>query len=130
MSQLTKEEKEKFDKFVVYHKQWHEDFLVPEDWEKEGECTPCMHIRLIDRLSAKVEELEEWKRNSSDELVKAGMKIGALQSNLSSLLEAVEPIESVVKILDGWANAYQATVSLGDLRTLSTVAAGIKGGKG
>lgn len=97
---------------------------------------------IIDRLSARVEELERkkscWCDEIGDEPCPLHARENALQdralfaeANLSSLLSAVEPIEArYQREYEDMHDNDPALVSVKDLRTLSTVAAGIRGGKG
>lgn len=80
---------------------------------------------IIDRLSARCEYLEEA-------FDAAGKEVADAKNNLSSLLSAVEPItKRLTETPQGehlWPPVY-LMIYTDDLRTLSTVAAGIRGGK-
>lgn len=101
----------------------------------------------INRLSARVEEIEQQKGmlkillgDARNERLLKVSECAALQANLSTLLSAVEPIVKWLQYGDHRPNDQKLLgcnthdevmeyVTVSDLRTLATVAAGIKEGK-
>lgn len=105
------------------------------------------HRSIIDRLEAKVKELERENSNLVNEGGMQHLEIVLLNGNLSSLIEAAEPIVNylhVASLLDGGSRKYDSDtiwahdpfsgkstmVSQGDIRRLNEAVRKAKGEKG